>query len=566
MLNVRRLYLFIAAFVGLLLLMQGGSELLRLVFLIISPEADLGVGSDWWRERLSLNLALVAVGAPLWVGHWIWAQRLARDRAEEGSALRALYFLGALGVTIVYAAGAAGEILVDLLERLADETIETLASPDNLANLIIYGLVWFYHIRQRPPTHLQTGAAATIARWYWYLVSFGSLGIVVSSLVFVIATLLKRLVGADPVSVGWWQLPVVEGVAYIIVSSIVWTYHWAAVQRQIVDAQSPELRSTLRKVYLYAMVGSGAAGALLAIGRILYLVLLSALGVVEDRLEFIDNAAWVVPTALVAATGWYYHRYHLQRDAALVAELPQQAAIRRIYAYILTTIGISLLAFGAYGILRLIIGILTGQADTLDLPEHYLQRQLSLYVTLLLVGLAAWVWYWRQIQRQVESDSSGEERASLVRRIYLYLVSSASVIAVVVAIGTLLYEGLRSVLGISTGNDLIDALNFHLSVALVAVALLLYHVRFLRQEHRISLGKRAEEVPEEQAPPTVETTESETAPHSIVITLTGGDLNSARALIEQSSLPEGTQLSILESTLSSDEVRQRLRVDPEAEE
>lgn len=565
MLNVRRLYLFVAAFVGLLLFMQGGSELLRLVFLIISPDADLGVGSDWWRERLSLNLALVAVGAPLWVGHWIWAQRLARDRAEEGSALRALYFLGALGVTIVYAAGAAGEILVDLLERLADGTNETLASPDNLANLIIYGLVWFYHIRQRPPTHLQTGAAATIARWYWYVVSFGSLGIVVSSLVFVIATLLKRLVGADPVSVGWWQLPVAEGVAYIIVSSIVWTYHWAAVQRQVVNAQSPELRSTLRKVYLYAMVGSGAAGALLASGRILYLVLLSVLGVVEDRLEFIDNAAWVVPTALVAATGWYYHRYHLQRDAALVAELPRQASIRRIYAYILTTIGISLLAFGAYGMLRLVIGILTGQADTVDLPEHYLQRQLSLYVTLLLVGLAAWVWYWRQIQRQVASDSSGEERRSLVRRIYLYLVSSASVIAVVVAIGTLLYEALRSILDVSSVNDFRDAMSVHVSVALIAVTLLAYHVPFLRREHRPLLGRKEKPAPEE-ASSTVGGAAAAAEGGSLVVTITGGDLEQARQLIQHSTLPEGTRLTFTESALSPDEVHQRLQAQTDDKE
>ena len=94
------------------------------------------------------------------------------------------------------------------------------------------------------------------------------------------------------------------------------------------------------------------------------------------------------------------------------------------------------------------IGLLTGEAETLDLPEHFLQQELSLYVTLLFVGLVAWVWYWRQIQQQVDADESGEEQSSLVRRIYLYAVASASVIAVVIAIGTLLYEALRSVLGI----------------------------------------------------------------------------------------------------------------------
>ncbi len=562
MLTVRRLYILAAAFVGLLLFMHGSSELLRLVFLIFPQELEFGLGSDWWREQLSLNLALIAVGTPLWLGHWLWAQRLARESTEQTSALRSLFFLGVLGVTLIESAEAAGAILLIPFSRLAGGLFSLPSLLDSLAELIIYGLFWVYHIRQRPPVHLQTGAAATITRWYWYAASFGSVGIVVTSIIPLLTTIFQRILGIESVDATWWELPVANNIAWVIVGSIGWAYHWAAIQQQMSDAHSPELRSALRKVYLYLMVGSAAAGALLAVGRILYLLLLSALGAVEDRLGFVDDLAWVVPVALVAATGWYYHRYNLHKDAALVSELPRQAAIRRIYAYLLTAIGITLLSVGVFGILRLVIGILTGQADALDLPENFLEQQLSLYVTLLLVGLVAWVWYWRQIQQQLEVDDSGEERASLVRRIYLYLVSAASVIAVVIAIGTLLYEGLRSVLGISTGNDLIDALNIHVSVALIAVALLLYHIRFLRQEHRPSPDTKAEEVSEEQAPPTIDATESDTGPQSLVITLTGGDLMSARTSIEQGSLPEGTQLEILESTLSSDEVRQRLRTEP----
>lgn len=566
MLTVRRLYILAAAFIGLLLFMYGSSELLRLAFLIIPQDAEFGLGSDWWREELSLNLALIAVGTPLWLGHWLWAQRLAREGTEETSALRSLFFLGVLGVTLIESAEAAGAILFIPFSRLAGGSLSMPSLLDSLAGLIIYGLFWVYHIRQRPPAHLQTGAAATITRWYWYAASFGSVGVLVTSVIPLLSTILQRLLGVASVDATWWELPVANNIAWIIVGSIGWTYHWAAIQNQIRDAESPELRSALRKVYLYLMVGSAAAGALLAVGRILYLALLSVLGVVEDRLGFIDDLVWVVPIALVAATGWYYHRYYLQKDAALVSELPRQAAIRRIYSYLLSAIGISLLSFGVFGILRLVIGILTGQADALDLPENFLQRQLSLYVTLLLVGLIAWVWYWRQIQQQLEADGSDEERASLVRRIYLYLVSSASVIAVVIAIGTLLYEALRSVLGISGGNDLIDALNIHVSVALIAVVLLLYHVRFLRQEHGIASKRRTEDTSEDQALPTSEAAASETGPHSLVVTLTGGDLSRARASVEQSSLPEGTQVDILESTLSSDEIRQRLRVEPDAGE
>lgn len=558
MLTVRRLYILAAAFIGLLLFMHASSELLRLVFHVFFEGAGFGLDSDWWREQLSLNLALLTVGTPLWIGHWLWAQRLARNTAEDASALRSLFFLGVLGVTLFYGFEAAGALVFAPFSRLAGGSFSLPSLLDRLVELLVYGLFWIYHIRQRPPAQVQIGAAATITRWYWYAASFGSLGIVVTSVIPLLSTMLQRILGVDAIDATWWELPVANNIAWVIVGSISLAYHWAAIQARITDAESPELRSALRKVYLYVMVGSAAAGALLAVGRILYLVLLSVLGVVEDRLGFVDDLTWVVPVALVAPTGWYYHRYHLQQDAALVSELPRQAAIRRIYSYLLTAIGISLLSVGVFGILRLVIGILTGQADTLDLPENFLEEQLSLYVTLLLVGLIAWVWYWRQIQHQLTADSSGEERASLVRRIYLYVVSSASVIAVVIAIGTLFYEALRAVLGISSGNDLIDALNIHISVALIAGALLLYHVRFLRQEHGISPTRKPEQVPEDQATPSIEATDAETGPYSLVITLTGGNLKSARASIEQSPLPEGTRLDILEIGLSSDEVRQRL--------
>ncbi len=565
MLNVRRLYILAAAFIGLLLFMNGSSELLRLVFLIFSADSEFGLGTDWWREHLSLNLAVVVVGTPLWLGHWVWAQRLARETAEEASALRSLYFLGVLGVTLIETAGAAGETLYVPLARLAGSAFDLNVLFDNLAELIIFGLFWVYHLRQRPPVALQIGWSATIARWYWYAAAFGSLGIVANSVVPLLTTMIQQVLGVESVSASWWQLPVANNIAWIIVGSVGWTYHWANVQAQSADAQSPQLQSALRKVYLYAMVGLGAAGTLLAVGRILYWALLSALNAVEEQLAFIDDVAWVVPTALVAATVWYYHRAQLERDADLVSELPQQAAIRRVYSYLLTAIGISVLSFGTFGILRLVIGILTGQADAADIPEHWLERQLSLYVTLLLVGLIAWVWYWRQTQRRVEADVSGAERASLVRRIYLYLVSSASVIAIVIAIGTLLYQALRAILGILTGDTLVDALNIHLSVALIAVTLLAYHVRFLRGDHRPSEDHEPEGMQDERPAAAVGTVPAEASEHSLVVTLTGGNLANARALIEQSALPDGTRLSILESTLSEDEIRQRLQAESDAE-
>ena len=68
MLTVRRLYILAAAFIGLLMFMHASSELLRLALLTFPADPEFSLGSDWWREQLSLNLALIAVGTPLWLG------------------------------------------------------------------------------------------------------------------------------------------------------------------------------------------------------------------------------------------------------------------------------------------------------------------------------------------------------------------------------------------------------------------------------------------------------------------------------------------------------------------
>ena len=92
------------------------------------------------------------------------------------------------------------------MARLAGSAFDLNVLFDNLAELIIFGLFWIYHLRQRPPVALQIGWSATITRWYWYAAAFGSLGIVANSVVPLLTTILQQMLGVDSVSAGWWQL------------------------------------------------------------------------------------------------------------------------------------------------------------------------------------------------------------------------------------------------------------------------------------------------------------------------------------------------------------------------
>jgi len=94
--NVRRLYYYLVAAIGLVLLWIGLVDLLRLLldWLLV------GGGLDEFRADQAANgLSLLAVGAPVWVIHWRTVQRAAEGeavtaRAERRSGPRRAYLYG----------------------------------------------------------------------------------------------------------------------------------------------------------------------------------------------------------------------------------------------------------------------------------------------------------------------------------------------------------------------------------------------------------------------------------------------------------------------------------------
>ncbi|WP_322815585.1 DUF5671 domain-containing protein, partial [Chloroflexus sp.] len=88
MIAVRRWYLFVSATIGL----QGFTwSLIWLLYGILVTYEQPVI------EATALQLAALLVCLPLWLGHWLWGERLARrDRDERASAIRKLYLYGNL--------------------------------------------------------------------------------------------------------------------------------------------------------------------------------------------------------------------------------------------------------------------------------------------------------------------------------------------------------------------------------------------------------------------------------------------------------------------------------------
>jgi len=91
--TIRRLYFYAVALISLEVVVWGLIGLLRSIF------SSRLVNTA---EVLAQALALVLVGVPIFLFHWLWAQRAARkDEEERTASLRAIFFYAVLLGTLI---------------------------------------------------------------------------------------------------------------------------------------------------------------------------------------------------------------------------------------------------------------------------------------------------------------------------------------------------------------------------------------------------------------------------------------------------------------------------------
>ena len=82
----RRIYIYAVAAISLYAVTWSVISLLQGLFF-----ASFGSSS----AALAFQIAVIVIGLPIFLGHWLWAQRLAaRDRDEQESVARQAYLYG----------------------------------------------------------------------------------------------------------------------------------------------------------------------------------------------------------------------------------------------------------------------------------------------------------------------------------------------------------------------------------------------------------------------------------------------------------------------------------------
>jgi hypothetical protein len=487
--NVRRAYIYLACIASLEAVAWAVISLLRNL---------LASGSTTSLENTALQIATIVVGLPVFVVHWLWAQRLAgREREERGAVLRRLYLYGAMALFLGSAIPNAFDLFDGLLRLAFGLRPEGYRYPGlsqsavfvhHLVAMAVLALLWAYHWRVAAADAREIpeeGRAATVRRWYVYGFSAAGLTMTALAVIHLSRWLMFRLGGG---TVYTRQADLAREVARLAVGLPLWLVFWQWAQRLFAVPDEEERDSVLRKVYLYLAV----LLSVLATVTTLTVLLADGLG----RLLPVagsESGGGDIREALAILLGgglvWAYHAYVLRRDADLAGEPATAAWVRQWYHYLVAAIGLGALLGGLAGVLSLLVRALAGVSFVRGLPE-----EAAWFTALILIGLPVWILPWRRVQLAATAPGPGGdvESRSLVRKIYLYFYLFVATMTVLGSGVYVVFRLISLALGVAQRGNLLADLGQALAYSLLAVGIWLYHGACLRADGRRIRGLQSE--------------------------------------------------------------------------
>jgi len=489
MVTVRRWYIFLICAISLHAVAWAVIALLQNLFLKASQAPVTAI---------AFQIAVVVIGLPIFLVHWLWAQRLAgRELDERESALRRLYLYGTL-------AGFLGPFLAHSFDLFVWLLRLTFGAPQSdfgslefsptetilraLIAMVVLALLWFYHWRvvaADAKAAPEVGNAATLRRLY--VLAFSAAGVTMTTMAVIYLLrwiMFQFAAGAAIGGTGSNIVGLTDEVARLIVGVPLWLFFWRPAQALFEGPSEEERGSVLRKLYLYGTVFIAVLSAVTNAALILA-------GLFRRWLDLPSQGDIRIPLSIVVGTAalWAYHAYVLRGDAALAGEAPRQAGVRRLYLYLVAAVGLAAFLVGLSGDLRVLIRSLAG-----EFFGNALREELAWFTAALIAGLPVWLLPWRQAQLGADASGPGgvEERRSVVRKIYLYFYLFVATVTVLSSLVYIVYRLLSLALGERNQGNLLSDLGQAIAFTLIAVGVWLYHGAALRGDGRLNQRAQAQ--------------------------------------------------------------------------
>jgi hypothetical protein len=479
--SIRRLYFYLVAFISIEIVVWGLIGLLRSIV-----DETVSGGAD----ALAQALALILVGVPIFLIHWLWVQRAsARDQEEKTATLRAVFFYAILLATLIPVV----QNLLSFIDRSfvqiaglgvtrAFRAFSEQTLADNLIAILINGIVaaYFWNVLRNEwatlPDPLRGENFADVRRLYRYI--------------WMLYGLLMTVYGAQQILRFIFSIPgdvlgelgreaAVNGIALLFVGTPIWVYSWRVIQDSLVDPA--EMGSTLRLIILYLLALGGVITVITTAWTIVNTILLRPLGQDMTLGDFTQRISGPVSIGMPLGAVWLYYGYWLNRHIDAVGDRVRQASTRRLYNYILAFIGLVVTFVGVASLFSLIIDMLTSSGIVMN---DATRGNLATSISSLIVGLPLWLVMWRRMQAEAlaPGEMGDHARRSVLRKTYLYLALFASLIGGMATAVGLVYQFIRVILtgdtGSSFANDILNLIQLLFLFGVVFV----YHLNVLRAD------------------------------------------------------------------------------------
>ena len=425
---------------------------------------------------------MLVIGGALWFPFWRAVQRqVSGSPSEVGAAIRKLFLNIILAVTALVGLYAA----VGFLEWLMAGVPRQQFPSGGLANLIVAGAIWYYHWRVGEGEGQPSPEAKTLRRCYVYLLSaWGLVSLSVGLVQLINQAILSLPIWGEAIAYGgFWSSGLRQSLGWILLGGLTWAFHWFHMARGDSD-------STLRQVYLYLLaILGGAIAGLVALTTSLYGIFRFALGSLDvtPSMHF-QFLGWTVPTMLVAAAVWTYHQQVVRKEAAQLHE--RQLSARRVLFYLMSFVGLGALIAGLIILIGILLGLLINavSSGSVVVSPGWWRSQLSTCLALLVVAVPIWLYCWNKVIQMVTAGGITEWRASS-RRIFLYVIVGAAIITLATDLVNIVYQLVNGLLQGTFGVEVFRGSKWSLQTLVVAIPVLFYHWRILRQEQRLGAEK-----------------------------------------------------------------------------
>ncbi len=476
--SIRRLYFYLVAIISIEVVVWGLIGLLRSIV-----DQTVSGGAD----ALAQALALILVGVPIFLVHWLWAQRAStREEEEKEATLRAVFLYAILLGTLIPVV----QNLLSFIDRSlvqvtglgvarAFSSFRNQTLADNLIaigmNLVVAAYFW-NTLRGEWATLKEKQNFTEVRRLYRYIwMLYGLLMTVFGMqqvfryLVFIPGNILGEM-GRETL---------VNGVALLVIGTPVWVYAWRVIQDSLADPS--EMGSNLRLGILYILALGGVITVVTTSSMLVNVLMTRFLGADWTTKYFVQQLSGPISVGVPLGMVWAYYGHWLNRHIEAIGDKVRQAGMKRVYNYILAFIGLVVSFIGVATLLSFIIDVTTSESYLMSASYR---SSISTAISLLIVGLPLWLMTWRpmQVEALTVNEMGDHARRSILRKTYLYLALFASVIGGMASAVGLVFQIIRVILTGDTGSDFVNTLLNTIQLLFLFVMVLIYHLNVLRTD------------------------------------------------------------------------------------